>query len=100
MAQAVLVGISVSILRCSQATSQIQSAWSFLPAWKFWCAFQVLPKGYGGQAEMILLQDYVKQHILPKQQVQTLLCLPYCTPIALIAREAFFKAVLQAAQTA
>ncbi|KAL3149954.1 hypothetical protein ABBQ38_013315 [Trebouxia sp. C0009 RCD-2024] len=28
----------------------------------------VLPKGYGGQAEMILLQDYVKQHILPKQQ--------------------------------
>lgn len=28
----------------------------------------VLPKGYGGQAEMIPLQDYVRMHILPKQQ--------------------------------
>ena len=40
---------------------------------------QVLPKEYGGQAEMIALQDYVKLHILPKQQVSLVCqCLVYC----------------------
>lgn len=44
------------------------------PALKSCHAVQVLPKGYGGQAEMITLQDYVKMHILPEQQVSDMLC--------------------------
>ena len=68
-------------------------------------AVQVLPKGYGGQAEMIALQDYVKMHILSKQQVIDSLCQEAyglsCSNNGLIATQILKKAhCMQAVQTA
>lgn len=58
------------VMRCHWNQVELSCVQPSLSAWQGWCALQVLPKGYGGQAEMIPLQDYVRMHILPKQQVR------------------------------
>ena len=55
------------VVLLAETHTQLRTGYTL--ALKAWCDVQVLPKDYGGQAEMITLQDYVKMHILPKQLV-------------------------------